>query len=189
MDLWPDTLAGPPTVVWDGVTWRLSDDGYYRYSRRGLLHRAVYRSVHGPIPRGGQVHHRDHNKLHNHPDNLLLLTAAEHWAEHHDERGPDWHSRGGKAAWQDREPSTYTCAVCGEQFTSRGLTAPEVCSGRCRERRYSDTRTGRTYEERVCVVCGASFSARYNAAFGKFPETCNRSCTARLAYRNRGSGI
>jgi len=41
-------------------------------------HRMVLESLGVLIPKGYAVHHKDHNGLNNHPDNLLLMPAEEH---------------------------------------------------------------------------------------------------------------
>lgn len=35
------------------------------------------------LEKGEQVHHIDHNKANNHPDNLAVMTASEHYYIHH----------------------------------------------------------------------------------------------------------
>lgn len=42
----------------------------------------VWESVHGPLPQGQVVHHRDRNSLNDEPDNLVALTMTAHQAEH-----------------------------------------------------------------------------------------------------------
>lgn len=45
-------------------------------------HRAVWEYFNGAIPEGRVVHHVDFDPLNNHPENLELLTAAEHIGVH-----------------------------------------------------------------------------------------------------------
>ena len=42
-----------------------------------LAHRLVWRHLHGPIPHGLTVNHKDGNKKNNRPDNLELMTDSE----------------------------------------------------------------------------------------------------------------
>lgn len=44
--------------------------------------RYVWEQANGPIPRGLVLHHRDRDPLNDALDNLVLLTRAEHAAEH-----------------------------------------------------------------------------------------------------------
>lgn len=178
MGLWPDTLNAPDVVTWDGNRWRLHADGYYRYSKRGLLHRAIYEKAHGPLADGLHVHHDDHNPLNNDPSNLVAKTPAEHWAEHHDERGAAWHSKGGHATWANAEYREYICKQCGKPFSSRNQAGAEICSVRCRERWYTAHKIGRSWEDHVCVVCGTGFKRKVRVRPAP-SATCSRPCTAR----------
>lgn len=45
----------------------------------------VWETLHGPLPAGHVVHHRDRNSLNDEPDNLVALTRREHADEHRDE--------------------------------------------------------------------------------------------------------
>lgn len=45
----------------------------------------VWEALHGPVPRGSVVHHRDRNSLNDEPSNLQALTRKEHAAEHRHE--------------------------------------------------------------------------------------------------------
>ena len=46
-------------------------------TKRFLIHRLVYESYYGKIPKNLQVHHIDENKLNNSIDNLMLVTQHE----------------------------------------------------------------------------------------------------------------
>lgn len=167
------------SIEYAGVKWHPRQDGYYQNKYRGLLHRFMWEEANGPIPDGMQVHHRNHNKRDNRVDNFVLVTPGEHWREHGDERGADWHSLGGKAGWIDKPYRTVQCTVCGEDFTTRATVDPKYCSKLCRHR------APRPQEERVCVVCSARFSTRAGTA----ARTCSRKCTATHAYAQRGKGL
>lgn len=99
--------------------------------QRVAEHRFVYETFNGPIPKGHHVHHKDHDPSNNDPDNLVLMTAAEHIKHHHigkfvsDETkvriavshapcaGPD------NAMW-GRKHSLETKAVIGAKSIDRG---------------------------------------------------------------------
>jgi hypothetical protein len=55
----------------------------------------VWESLHGPVPRGSVVHHRDRNSLNDEPANLQAMTRKEHADEH---RGELVAAREGRAA-------------------------------------------------------------------------------------------
>ena len=66
--------------------WGFMKGDYLRLSdkqrNRGLAHQIVYQHFHGEVPDGCIVHHRDHNKANNHPDNLEASARAEHCRYH-----------------------------------------------------------------------------------------------------------
>ena len=62
-------------------------DGYESVStggRRpgGLTHELIYEALHGPVPEGFVIHHRNHVHFDNEPGNLELLEAGEHSSHH-----------------------------------------------------------------------------------------------------------
>lgn len=46
------------------------------------LHRAVYIATYGSLSHRKEIHHMDHDKFHNHIENLMEVTPAEHKALH-----------------------------------------------------------------------------------------------------------
>lgn len=169
-------------IEYDGVRWHPNDnDPYYRNSRRGLLHRWMWVTEVGPIPTGMQVHHKNHDKRDNRITNFVLLTPGKHWAEHGEERGPDWHSLGGHATWERAQYRTFVCERCGESFESRAAAGARYCSPRCREA----GAPSRALEQRVCCLCGGSFECQARNA----TRTCSRRCTSIIAYQSRRSRL
>ena len=47
-----------------------------------MTHLAVWEAIHGPVPKGHVVHHRNHIHFDNRPDNLELMTASGHSSHH-----------------------------------------------------------------------------------------------------------
>lgn len=163
-------------IEYDGARWYPNKrDPYYRNSHRGLLHRWMWTKEVGPIPTGMQVHHKNHDKRDNRIGNFALLRAGEHWAEHGDERGVDWHSKGGHAADASRVWRDFSCERCGAAFRSRTHPGRVVrfCSDACRD--YAS----RAREQRVCCMCGD----QYEAPARNQSRTCSRKCTADLVAR------
>lgn len=135
----------------------------------------VWERAHGPVPEGFIVHHKDHDPTNNALDNLELLTHADHWQQHHAERGADWHSKGGKACWSKKVQQEYTCEVCGCKFMAYWPAV--VCGRPCYEKRRAATGigNGKLYDH-VCAYCRTPFRTRYRTS-----RFCSRMC------RNRGA--
>lgn len=69
----------------NGVWYYKGKNGWWRggTARKGktYLHRDVWMSVNGPIPKGHDINHIDHDKDNNHPSNLEALLKDEHGRE------------------------------------------------------------------------------------------------------------
>lgn len=72
-------------------TWkqkgRIDIRGYLRYTLEGsnknvYEHRLVWELVHGPIPKGYVIHHRNRNKTDNRIENLEMLSSSDHMRLH-----------------------------------------------------------------------------------------------------------
>ena len=114
-------------IVFQGKT-------YYRYpdsprpthrnyfQRPGkALHRAVWEHHNGPVPRGFEIHHADHDTLNNDPSNLICVEVSEHRRE----------------SALSRQVMTYECAWCGIEFeaTNASRSKRRYC---CIQHRKSD---------------------------------------------------
>lgn len=73
----PKTL---PFITFQGEKYTRRANGYYAktFGNRYFLHRAVWESVHGKIPKGYDLHHIDHDRANNAIENLELYTKSEH---------------------------------------------------------------------------------------------------------------
>lgn len=73
------TMAGAYKAVWAPDWWTGSIDG-----NRVLEHQVVWAQHNGvtSIPDKFVVHHKDHDKLNNDPDNLELMTRKDHARYH-----------------------------------------------------------------------------------------------------------
>lgn len=212
-------MANVEYLEWGGFKWRRYPDSkhkqhrvyFQRMGRKGslLLHRAVWESVHGPIPDGHHIHHIDHNPGNNDVSNLACLTVAEHRAQHEwgDEQlerqaehlarirhltkewhasdaGREVHRRIGALAYRDFVPEPKPCKQCSTVFTP-GLIGNRdyFCSNNCKSahRRAS----GVDNVDRDCCVCGKSFRVnRYSTS-----KSCSRSCAGRARGRTMRSRV
>ena len=140
----------------DGTMYYLC--GHYYQHKGKRLHRAVWEYHCGEIPDGFDVHHEDGDRANNQIDNLRLLPRAEHHAAHREqcsangkraialaiaaapewhrsEAGRNWHSEHERAYWASREPTEYTCSMCGKAFKSMrayGESGNRFCCQNCR---------------------------------------------------------
>lgn len=215
-------MAHSETVTFNGVRFRryphssrASDRVYFRPGiadrQRGVLalHQEVWRDANGgaPIPPGFHVHHKDRDPLNNDPSNLVLISEADHHAEHREEKvargranppgakahaaaaewhgseeGRAWHREHALRAYEKRQETAHVCDQCGVVFGSLARReSTRFCSGRCKAaaRRAS----GVDNEDRTCAVCGATFTVdRYSKG-----RTCSRSCRQRLWRQERAS--
>jgi endogenous inhibitor of DNA gyrase (YacG/DUF329 family) len=160
-------------IEWDGDTWHLWSKGYYE--RRQRLHREVWKSVNGPIPKGHDVHHKNGNRLDNRIDNLELLSKSEHSALHFDEHLrphlPKAHAASREARVRNRrrrKSRALVCIVCGGRYSSGSTHPTRFCSTTCLEKARSGAFGG---EDRMCEHCGARYKATK-----RFQRFCSRRC-------------
>lgn len=189
------TVISPTVQEFNGERYYLCGKYFQRRGRR--LHIAVWESLHGAVPAGCHVHHVDHDRANNEPENLELLIAHDHLAGHmkepermtyarehikdmqeqakawhSTEAGKEWHAEHSRAIWRATDPVEYTCDHCGKVFRSRkryAEGAAKFCGPNCKaaHRRAS----GVDNEERTCAVCGKIFTAnRYSAVKYCSPE-------------------
>lgn len=211
METQPDDI-----IIFGGITYTRKPSSPRKHLRRywwpprdsgkDALHREIWKSVHGPIPPGCHVHHRDRNPLNNDIGNLVCLTRSEHAAAHRgecserkranldavrplasawhgSEAGLAFHSELGRKSWEGREADvSVTCTNCGKESPTYfpGKSGERFCSNRC-HRAKADRE--RRYEREVpCQVCGTVF---WQNAYRPKPETCSRLCGAALRKRRR----
>lgn len=210
-------MATSETVVFNGIKFRRypesgrwSDRAYFRPGaadrQRGVqaLHQEVWKAANGgaPIPPGYQVHHADGDPSNNAPENLRLVTRAEHDEEHRAERaergrasiekarpyaaewhrseeGRRWHSEHAKRAYESRKETAHVCEWCDAVFGSLARReSTRFCSNRCRAaaRRAS----GADDVQRQCEACGEEFTINRH----KRTRTCSRKCGQALRRRS-----
>lgn len=101
-------------------------DGRHMLEHRWVMEKALGR----PLRSDEQVHHKNHDRLDNRPENLEVVTSAEHGERH---------------TWR---PVVKACAVCGSEFTphktkrARAKTCGPECASVLRVRSNRERRAG-----------------------------------------------
>lgn len=199
----------PETLEIDGLVFRRDRrSGYYALITAIRLHRYVYITRKGPIPKGHHVHHIDGDRGNNDPENLELLPPGVHASRHgnalkasvagaealrkrmdyarlyasewhRSPAGKEWHSLQGKRNGEVVKPQQYSCAECGTAFWTKPYGRVKFCSLACGQR--YRIKSGSLDEARSCEACGGSYRIfRYAKN-----RTCSRSCGATLRHRKK----
>ena len=178
--------------------------GFYFQRKGRRLHREVWEHHNGKVPSGYHVHHKDGDRSNNCIENLALMEGHDHLREHMkaperveynkkaieiarvaaskwhgSDDGREWHSKHGKENWQKREMQTYICTECGKEFQTKhifGEGQNHFCSNNCKTR--YRVKSGVDNIERVCPVCGKTFSAN------KYTKTvyCSQECARKRRW-------
>ena len=191
------------TIQWGGRTWRRYPDSKRRNHRvyfqrhdkwKGpvlYLHREIWSSVHGVIPKGSHVHHKDENPLNNDIGNLECVTSQEHRKRHsgkctdamrsnlnairpkaaewhRSDEGREWHRLHANGVRDSRKDVFYEhkCERCGKDYKSK-YAIGRACTKLCYER----LRVRKPVHEKTCGHCGKGFMG-----MRKDSKYCGRSC-------------
>lgn len=199
-----------PAIRFNGRIYKKYEGAKYYTCHRWKLHRDVWESHYGKIPRGYQVHHKDFNPDNNEIENLVCITIKEHQrihTEHHRQNGvaerakqrfhdirplaAEWHRSAEGREWHRQHAAGQvfkdvecTCVVCGKAFSAKKKDA-NYCSNKCRAKARRDS--GIDNETRICEVCGRAFETN---RYGK-QQYCSVSCGAkhRKSLRKEGKGV
>ncbi|UYL86055.1 HNH endonuclease [Acinetobacter phage vB_AbaM_BP10] len=204
-------------IVYGGYSYRRypeaknrSDRVYFkRIGRDGkvvYLHREIYESNFGKIPKGYHIHHIDENPLNNDISNLACISAKEH-RDHHklagssyekqlshlenirpltkewhsSEEGIAWHKEHGAKVWRESAKIvSVDCKQCGVNFSTKVMHNQTLfCSNACKSKHRRAL--GLDNIDRICGFCKNVYSvSRYSKS-----ETCGRSCSNRLRALRR----
>lgn len=194
-------------AYFDGLRFcRDEKTGYYLNAvTHKRLHRYVYECVNGKIPAGYQIHHIDHDKGNNEPENLEMLTVKQHRQRHSEEMSDElrefyrqnmrikakpasveWHKSAAAKEWHKTRyesmkeklhvKADMVCKQCGKTYEGIINGKNAFCSNACKSA--WRRASGIDNEDRKCRVCGAIFSVnKYSKA-----ECCSRSCVMRLRH-------
>lgn len=193
------------TQYFNGLHFTRDDKtGYYLNSTiRKRMHRYVWEYYNGDIPKGYEIHHKDHDASNNKIENLQLLHKKDHKSYHAKIQGDknvdnghlnnirnmtkEWHASEDGLEWHRKHyqqmkekllvKSEFVCEFCGKSFQAVGHGNNRFCSNKCKSawRRES----GIDDETRECEVCGRHFTAnKYSKT-----RTCSKSCGSKLRKR------
>lgn len=170
--------------------------GHFTAGSPVYLHRQVWKDNYGEIPKGFQVHHKDHNPANNDISNLELLPIRKHRVLHKTEisdeerdrrrrqavaanpyakawhssaEGIEWHKANGVKVWENRDPFERVCIECGKTFTTKTYHQ-EYCSNACKSN--ARRKSGVDNIIAVCEFCGKDFSANKY----RVPKFCSVAC-------------
>lgn len=210
--------ADRKSAIYDGYKFRQDPKtGYYLSSKktdlgkRERLHCYVWRKHYGIIPKGYQVHHKDHNKSNNDISNLELLTVAEHRKRHFDEMSDSgkaerkeimknkalpkaimWHKSEQGREWHKKkylvdaeklhQKCSFVCLACGNEYIAEITGNNKFCSNKCKSKYRRES--GIDDEERICIRCGAFFTASKYSKTARCKKCRNRK---NRNYRQRTS--
>jgi len=162
---------------------------------RTRAHRWVWISIHGLIPKGYHIHHKNDDKSDNSIENLELIEQSRHmrihyteekkeWAKkwvdeirpltkawHASEEGRAWHKLHAlKCKFGKGDPVKYTCNCCGKSFESTKKARAFFCSNNCKSKFRRDE--GLDDVEKKCPSCQSVFKSN------KYAKTiyCCRAC-------------
>lgn len=104
------------------------------------VHRLVWEEAHGrPVPDGYLVHHRNENKKDNRPENLKLMTVAEHNQYHKSQESPEARfvrTRGWRGRKQPPDMVARRVAATKARWAENGRKRPAYLSyldeGQCK---------------------------------------------------------
>jgi ferredoxin len=160
------------------------------------LHREIWKSAHGPIPEGYEIHHVDENPLNNTLENLECLTAREHRRRHRQAYRSQrqlehlrkirpaalvglakWKASAegiaalreqGRKVMEARPLLDFRCQHCGIPFRSKQARSM-FCSPTCQQKAHPTP----PKHQHVCRECRESFfSAR------RVRDFCGRRCSS-----------
>src|SRR3990167_3675784 len=140
-----------------------TSDGLKRSHGRKRLHQEIWISIHGEIPQGYAIHHKDGNSLNNEISNLECISRSLHMSQHAKENfknperrkknkehlnkirklshgwrrtpeGKAWHTEHAFKSIVLKVPKKFNCIECGKASQTTSMSGGKYCSARCNHR-------------------------------------------------------
>lgn len=160
-------------------------------------HQWVWINIHGKIPKGLHIHHKDENKSNNSIDNLSILDPSQHQALHYklnplkrekarkwineirplaskwhgSEEGIAWHKyHAAKERFGKWKPTKYICQQCSKEYKSTKRSRCRFCSNNCKSEWRRKSGIDDIYK--MCPSCEKEFKSN------KYEKItfCSRKC-------------
>ena len=197
-------------IIVDGIKFYECRAGYFCGSLNQKpirLHRYIWQKHYGEIPKGFDIHHKDHDKSNNSIENLELVDRHKHHSDHMKEPerveqskenlnkfahikaiewhksdvGRLWHKEHYKISLNDKWDKTVSkvCEVCGNEYSVSPLVAykSRFCSNKCKA--YYRRHSGVDDIDVICCICNKVFKTnKYSPAL-----TCSQQCENKLRKR------
>ena len=152
-------------------------DGSKQFEHRRIAELKIGRK----LRKGEIVHHMDGNKLNNDPDNLVVLSRADHGRIHQLTGAVVVELDNGETVV---EPKLTQCESCGIYFHQ--YDARHYCCDDCRTTSIKEhcltkqhfTAKGCQITVKVCPVCGKLFETRFTTQ-----KYCSQECSHKTQYR------
>jgi hypothetical protein len=208
------TASTTESIIYKGIKFNRypnsknpSHRKYYRphanYIKQGItsLHREIWKDNFGKIPKGYDIHHKDHDFNNNSIDNLICISKKEHANQHAEENairgrsekqlkhlnkirnltkewhasqeGKEWHKQHVKNSLAKVEKKEFKCINCEKVFYSI-ITNSKCCCRKCYTKWYEKHKRKRKLIDKICKFCNKSFQAdRKKTLF------CSYSCSVK----------
>src|SRR3990167_7995559 len=164
-----------------------------------ILHREIYKSHHGDIPKGHIIHHVDGDPLNNEISNLVAVTPSEHAKIHGylskwnrsalgkqqlkkvGFSNENWHARRAKVVHALRN-ERRVCTSCGKDFIPTN-THQKFCTSPCYHRWQYKAEENKI--ELSCQNCAKGFMGNKYTK----PKSCSKDCAYELSKSNRRKDV
>ena len=191
--------------------WKVSNNNHewYKKGQSVSAHKYVWQKHNGRVPKGFQIHHKDHDTANNDISNLELVDVQSHAAYHAKKRlaenpeyrarfhaagieaakewhksdaGREWHREHAKrtAPTRERNGTEQVCSWCGKRFVGvASMRKKGFCGASCQG--MARKASGVDDEQRSCAECGAVFTINKYAKRKFCSSPCMRKSQSRKA--------